>query len=388
MRKYTSSITVFCVLGKVALVCLCEILCFSIEENPSFLYTDLYTKYDLYTKAFKRFLHSGVLAIAAVLGRKYMKVAVLDGYTLNPGDLSWKSLQDIADVTIYDKTGSDELYERVKDCEAVLSNKVVFSKELIERLPKLRYIGVLATGYNVIDIEAAHAHGIIVTNIPSYSTDSVAQLVFAFILQFYWHVREHSDEVHRGTWSKSKHFCYTSYPVFELTGKTLGIIGFGHIGQRVAGIALAMGMRVLYVNRSPKAVPQLAAAQQVDLDTLLTESDFISLNAPLNNESRRIIDAAALAKVKPHVCIINTGRGQLIDDAAIAAALHNGSIGGYASDVLSTEPPPANHPLFGCPNCFLTPHIAWQTFEARSRLLAIAVENLKSFLAGKPQNEV
>lgn len=317
-----------------------------------------------------------------------MKVVVLDGFTLNPGDLSWEILQDIADITIYDKTAPDEVYERVKDCDAVLSNKIVFSKELISRLPKLRYIGVLATGYNVIDIEAAHAAGITVTNIPSYSTDSVAQLVVAFILQFYWHVQNHSDEVHNGNWSRSEHFCYTSFPTFELTGKTLGIIGFGHIGQKVAEIALVMGMRVLYVNRSPKTVPQLAAAKQVKLDTLLAEADVISLNAPLNSASEKMIDAAVLAKVKSGVFIINTGRGQLIDDKAVAAALKKGAIGGYATDVLSIEPPPANHPLFGCPNCFITPHIAWQTFEARMRLLNIAADNLKSFLAGKPQNIV
>ena len=317
-----------------------------------------------------------------------MKVAVLDGFTLNPGDLSWQVLQDIADVTIYDKTAPDEVYERVKDCEAVLSNKVMFSKDLIARLPKLRYIGVLATGYNVIDVGAARAAGIIVTNIPSYSTDSVAQLVFAFMLQFYWHVKEHSDEIHGGKWSRSEHFCYTSFPTFELTGKTLGIIGFGHIGQQVAKIALAMGMRVLYVNRSPKTVPHLAAAKQVEFDILLAESDVISLNAPLNSASENMIDAAALSKVKPQVFIINTGRGQLIDDESVAAALKKGSIGGYAADVLSAEPPPASHPLLGCPNCFITPHIAWQTREARTRLLNIAAENLKSFLVGTPQNVV
>lgn len=319
-----------------------------------------------------------------------MKVAVLDGYTLNPGDLSWKGLREIdgITVTIYDKTEPNEVYERVKDCTAVLSNKVVFSKELIARLPQLRYIGVLATGYNVIDVEAAHAAGITVTNIPSYSTDSVAQLVFAFILQFYWHVKEHSDEVHDNQWSRSEHFCYTSFPTFELTGKTLGIIGFGNIGQKVASIAIAMGMKVLYVNRSPKIVPQLAAARPVDLDTLLAQSDIISLNAPLNNASEKIINDAALAKVRPHTLIINTGRGQLVDDEAIAAALRNGSIGGYASDVLGVEPPPLSHPLFGCPNCFITPHIAWQTYEARTRLLKLAVDNLKRFLADDPQNAV
>lgn len=317
-----------------------------------------------------------------------MKVVVLDGYTLNPGDLSWKDLQSIADVTIYDKTEPAEIYERVKDCDAVLSNKTVFSQELISRLPRLRYIGVLATGFNVIDIKAAHSAGITVTNIPSYATDSVAQLVFAFIFQFYWHIKEHSDEVHSGKWSRCEHFCYSSFPLFELTGKTIGIIGFGNIGQKTATLALAMGMRVLYVNRTPKTIPHLTGAHQVDLDTLLKQSDIISLSTPLNSESERLINAETLAKIQDHALIINTGRGPLIDDEAVAAALKNGTLGGYASDVLSSEPPPANHPLFGCPNCFLTPHIAWQSVEARARLLNTAVDNLKNFLAGKPQNVV
>lgn len=317
-----------------------------------------------------------------------MKTVVLDGYTLNPGDLSWRELEDIADITVYDKTLPHEVYERVNGCEAVLSNKIVFSKELITRLPKLKYIGVLATGYNVIDIEAAHAAGITVTNIPSYSTDSVAQLVFAFMLHFYWHVKEHSDGVHSGLWSRSEHFCYTTFPTFELSGKTLGIIGFGHIGQKVASIALTLGMKVLFVNRSSKRIPHLAKAAQVDLDQLLSESDVISLNAPLNSASEKMINAAALAKMKPHTILINTGRGQLIDEHAVAAALRKGAIGGYASDVLAHEPPFSDNPLFGCPNCIITPHIAWQTFEARTRLLTIAADNLRQFLAGTPQNIV
>ncbi|MGP1455623.1 MAG: D-2-hydroxyacid dehydrogenase [Treponema sp.] len=316
-----------------------------------------------------------------------MKLAVLDGYTSNPGDLSWEALQEIADVTIYDKTSADEVYERAKDCEAVLVNKVVFSKEVIQRLPRLRYIGVLATGVNVIDLEAAHAAGITVTNIPGYSTDSVAQLVFAFIFSFYWHVQKHSDEVHAGKWTASEHFCYHSFPIFELTGKTLGIIGFGNIGQKVAAIGNTMGMRVIYMNRSVKTVPHLQA-QQVDLDTLLAQSDIISLNAPLNEGTKAIINAAALAKVKSNALIINTGRGPLIDEQAVAQALHAGRIGGFAADVLAKEPPAADNPLLACPNCLITPHIGWQTFEARTRLLAIAVENLKQFIAGKPQNSV
>ncbi|MGP1575922.1 MAG: D-2-hydroxyacid dehydrogenase [Treponema sp.] len=315
-----------------------------------------------------------------------MKAAVLDGYTLNPGDISWQPLIACADITIYDKTEAHNLYERVKDCEAVFTNKTVLPREIIEQLPKLRYIGVLATGFNVIDREAAHTAGITVTNIPAYSTDSVAQLVFAFILHFYWHSKEHSDEVHAGVWSKSPHFCYTSFPVYELSGKTLGIIGYGNIGQKVAEIGTVMGMKILYVNRSRKTAAHIPAAQQTDLKMLLRQSDIISLNAPLTAETSGLIDTDALSLVKKDAVIINTGRGQLIDENAVADALKSGRIGGYAADVLSTEPPPIEHPLFGCPNCLITPHIAWQTREARQRLLHIAVENFTQFLAGTPQN--
>ena len=315
-----------------------------------------------------------------------MKAAVLDGYTLNPGDISWKALTACADVTIYDKTYPHELYERIKDCEAVFTNKTALLRDTIEQLPKLTYIGVLATGFNVIDIEAAHAAGITVTNIPAYSTDSVAQLVFAFILQFYWHAKEHSDEVHAGVWSKSPHFCYTSFPVYELSGKTLGIIGYGNIGQKVAEIGTAMGMKILYVNRSPKTADHLPAAQQTDLESLCRQSDIISLNAPLTPETSGLITAETLNLVKNDVLIINTARGQLIDEQAVAAALKSKRIGGYAADVLASEPPQQNNPLFGCPNCIITPHIAWQSRQARQRLLAIAVENFKQFVAGTPQN--
>ncbi len=317
-----------------------------------------------------------------------MKAVVLDGHTLNPGDLSWKALEECVDLTVYDKTDKDQMYERLKDCDAVFTNKAVFSKELIEQLPKLRYIGVLATGYNVIDTEAAHAAGITVTNIPTYGSASVAQLVFAFIFQFCWHVKEHSDEVHAGKWSESEYFCYHSFPVFELSGKTMGIIGMGNIGQQVAAMALAMGMQVLYVNRSPKKVPHLPEARQVTFDELLEKADIISLNIPLNPESKALINADVLERVKPNCLIVNTGRGRLIDEDAMAAALKNGKIAGYAGDVLRTEPPRKDNPLLGCPNCIITPHIAWQSLESRTRLLNTAVDNFKQFLNGSPCNIV
>ncbi len=317
-----------------------------------------------------------------------IKAVVLDGHTLNPGDLSWQALEECADLTIYGKTDKEQMYDRLKDCEAVFSNKAVFSKELITRLPKLRYIGVLATGYNVIDTEAARSAGITVTNIPAYSSDSVAQLVFAFIFEFSRHVKEHSDEVHAGKWTESQYFCYHSFPMFELTGKTMGIVGMGSIGQKVAAIALSMGMEVLYVNRSVKDLPHLAQARKVGFDELLEKADIISLHVPLNAETTGLINQAALERVKSGCLIINTGRGRLIDEDAVAAALKNGTIAGYAADVLRTEPPRKDNPLLGCPNCLITPHIAWQSIEARTRLLHTAVHNFKQFLQGNPCNTV
>lgn len=313
---------------------------------------------------------------------------VLDGYTLNPGDISWGALKKIGNLTVYDKTLPEEVLDRAKDADAVLTNKVIFSKEIIEKLPNLKYIGVLATGYNVVDINAAREKGVCVTNIPSYSTDSVAQSVFAFILNFFWHIKEHSDEVLNGKWTSCEHFCYHSFPLHELSYKTLGIIGFGNIGQAVAKIALSMNMNVLYVNRSKKNIAGLEAAKQVELNELLSASDVISLNCPLTPETNQIINTGTLRSMKPSVYLVNTGRGMLVDEEAVAQALIEKKIAGFACDVLSTEPPAANNPLLSAPNCTITPHIAWQTSEARNRLMEIAVSNLNAFIAGKPVNKV
>lgn len=317
-----------------------------------------------------------------------MNLVILDGYTTNPGDLSWNGLNGICDFTVYDKTQPSELIQRVKDADAVFTNKVVFSKEVISQLPKLKYIGVLATGFNVVDIKAAEKAGICVTNIPSYSTDSVAQLVFAFILHFYWRVKEHSDEVIKGKWSSSEHFCYHSFPVYELSSKVLGIVGFGNIGQAVAKIALSMNMKVIYYNRTPKVIKGLEDTKQVSLETIFKEADFISLNCPLTEQTKHIINGESLKQIKNSCYIINTGRGPLIDEEAFATALNNRQIAGFACDVLGVEPPTANNPLFKAPNCIITPHIAWQTIEARSRLIQTAINNLKSFIEGKPVNQI
>lgn len=317
-----------------------------------------------------------------------LNTVVLDGYTLNPGDLSWNEMQQICNLTIYDKTASSEVFDRIKNADAVLTNKVLFSKELIEKLPKLKYIGVLATGYNVIDIKAASEKNICVSNIPSYSSESVAQLVFAFIFNHFWHIKEHSDEVLAGKWSNSEHFCYHSFPLHEISKKTIGIIGFGNIGQTVAKIALAMNMNVLYSNRSKKIVHGLEAAKQVELHELLSSSDIVSINCPLTADTDNLINENTISKMKKNAYVINTGRGPIVDEKAMADALSKKKIAGFACDVLSIEPPKKDNPLFVSPNCTITPHIAWQTYEARNRLMQIAFDNLKAFIAGKPINRV
>lgn len=317
-----------------------------------------------------------------------LNLVILDGFTSNPGDLSWEELKAVSNLTIYDKTSADELIERCKEADAVLTNKVAFSKEIMDALPRLKYIGVLATGYNIVDVEAARAKNICVTNIPSYSTDSVAQLVFALIFHFYWRVKEHSDEVMAGKWTSSPHFCYHSFDIRELSDKTLGIVGFGNIGQAVAKIALAMNMKVIYFNRSAKTLKGLEEAKQVSIDELFSSSDIISLNCPLTEETREIINADSLKKIKKTCIIINTGRGPLINEKDAAEALKEKRLAGLACDVLSSEPPAKDNPLFRAPNCIITPHMAWQTFEARERLIKIAADNVKAFISGKEINRV
>ncbi len=315
-----------------------------------------------------------------------MEIVGMDGFALNPGDLSWKEAEKLGNFTIYERTPPELTVERAKNADAVFTNKVVFDKTVIQQLPKLKYIGVLATGYNVVDIEAARNAGIVVTNIPAYSTASVAQMVFSHILNFVQNVSVHAESVSTGEWAKSKDFSYWKTPQNELAGKTLGIIGFGQIGQAVAKIALAFGMQVIFNNRSKKETG--LEASQVDLDTLFSLSDFISINCPLTTGNAGFINKAAIEKMKPTAFLVNTGRGPLINEQDLADALNSERIAGAGLDVLSTEPPSENNPLPKAKNCFITPHIAWATFEARTRLMQIATENLKAFLDGNPKNKV
>jgi len=315
-----------------------------------------------------------------------MKIVVLDGYVLNPGDLSWDSIKKLGDCTIYDRTAPELTIERAKEAEVAITNKVVFDKYIIKSLPKLKYIGVLATGYNVVDTVAAKNAGIVVTNIPAYSTASVAQMVFSHILNFAQNVSVHSASVSSGEWANSIDFAYWKTPQTELAGKTLGIIGFGQIGQAVAKIGLALGMKVIFNNRSPKQ--NELKATQVDLKTLLSESDFISINCPLTPENAGFINKETIEKMKPTAFLVNTGRGPLINEQDLANALNSGKIAGAGLDVLSVEPASKSNPLPFAKNCFITPHIAWATFEARTRLMNIATENLKAFIDGNPQNVV
>jgi len=315
-----------------------------------------------------------------------MKIVVLDGYTLNPGDLRWNSIRNLGECSIYDHTPTEKTIERSAAAQAVFTNKVVFSKDIIEKLPELKFIGVLATGYNVVDIEAAEKAGIVVTNIPAYSTLSVAQMVFSHILNFVQNVSVHAHSVREGEWCRSTHFSYQKTPQIELAGKTLGIIGFGRIGQAVAGIGLAFGMKVIFNNRSNKKTsPDVC---RTDMDTLLAESDFISINCPLTEDNEKFINKDTISKMKPEVFLVNTGRGPLINEKDLAEALNQGKIAGAGLDVLSEEPPKPDNPLIKAKNCYITPHIAWATREARMRLMKIAAENLKAFIAGNPQNVV
>lgn len=315
-----------------------------------------------------------------------MIIVVLDGYTLNPGDLSWKGLKQFGNDKIYDRTPPEKTVERVSGAEIVFTNKVEFSKETIAQLPDLKFIGILATGVNVIDIDAAREAGITVSNIPAYSTASVAQMVFSHILHFVQNVSVHAASVKNDEWTNSIDFTYRKTPQIELAGKTLGIIGFGQIGQAVARIGAAFGMNIIFNNRSKKETS--LNARQVDLDTLLAKSDFVSINCPLTSENKEFFDKNAIEKMKPTAFVVNTGRGPLINETDLAEALNNEKIAGAGLDVLSTEPPQPDNPLTNAKNCSITPHIAWATFEARSRLMEIATENLRAFLAGNPQNVV
>ncbi len=315
-----------------------------------------------------------------------MNIVVLDGNTLNPGDLSWERIEKMGNCTVYERTPAELTVERAKDAEAVFTNKVILDADTISQLPNLKFIGVLATGFNVVDTVAARDANIVVCNIPAYSTASVAQMVFAHILHFTNHVATHATSVSKGNWAESVDFSYWLTPQTELTGKTIGIIGFGQIGQAVARIALAFGMKVIFNNRSIKNTG--LDATQTDLETLLASSDFISINCPLTEENKGFINRASIEKMKPSAFLINTGRGPLVNEQDLADALNSGRIAGAGLDVLSVEPATKDNPLPKAKNCFITPHIAWATFEARTRLMQIAGDNLEAFIDGNPINVV
>jgi len=315
-----------------------------------------------------------------------MRIVVLDGFTLNPGDLTWNDLHSLGDCAIHERTPPQDVVPRAADAEIVLTNKAALTREQIQTLPKLKYIGVLATGYDIVDVAAARERNIPVTNVPTYGTRSVAQHTLALLLELTQHVGHHARTVRDGRWTKSPDFCYWDYPLVELDGLTMGVVGFGRIGRTVAALATAFGMKVLAASstsrRDPSGVPF------VDLETLFRQSDVVSLHCPLTQQTKNLVNQELLALMKPTAFLLNTSRGPLIDERALAEALDAGRIAGAAVDVLSVEPPPADHPLLRARNCMVTPHIAWATRAARSRLMQVAVTNVRAFLLGKPQNVV
>ena len=317
-----------------------------------------------------------------------MKIVVLDGYTENPGDLSWEGLAQFGQLRVYDRTGSEEeVIRRIGDAEVVFVNKVPISRRVLDACPNIKFISVLATGYNVIDVKAAAEKGIPVSNVPSYGTAAVAQFAMALLLEVCHHVAHHSEAVHQGRWASSPDWCFWDYPLIELSGKTMGIIGFGRIGQATGRIAKAMGMEVLAYSRSVREEAK-ALAEYVDLDSLLARSDVIVLHCPLFPETEGIINKANIAKMKDGVIIINNSRGQLVVEQDLAEALNSGKVLAAGLDVVSTEPIRPDNPLLGAKNCLITPHISWAPRESRQRIMDASVENLRAFLAGKPVNVV
>ncbi len=315
-----------------------------------------------------------------------MKIVVLDGYAANPGDVSWEEFRALGDLTVYDRTAPEETIDRIGDAEIVLLNKTPLGADVFAACPRLRLVSVLATGYNIVDTAAARAHGVTVCNVPGYSTGAVAQMTFALLLEITQQVGLHSAAVFAGDWQRSPDFCFWNKPLTELAGKTMGLIGYGAIGQAVGNIALAFGMKLLVTARHEKPVPD--GAEFVDLDALLRRADIVSLHCPQTAENRRMINADALAKVKDGAILLNTARGGLIDEQAVADALKTGKLAAFGADVVSKEPISADNPLLAAPNCFLTPHIAWAPYETRLRLHRTSTENIRAYLAGTPQNVV
>ena len=312
-----------------------------------------------------------------------MKICILDGYSLNPGDLDWSPVERLGDVTLFDRTPADKIVERAADADIVLTNKVPFSADTLRQLPRLRFICVLATGYNIIDTEAAARQGVVVANIPAYSTMSVAQMAFAHILNITNHVASYAREVADGKWTNCPDFCFWDSALTELAGKTMGIVGLGNTGMAPARIAVAMGMKVVAMtSKSADTLPE--GITPAPLDDVLASADVVSLHCPLTPSTRHLINAASIAKMKPSAILINTGRGPLVDEQAVADALNGGRLAAFGADVLSQEPPRGDNPLLSARNCFLTPHIAWATLEARTRLMSTATENVRQFIAGEP----
>lgn len=322
-----------------------------------------------------------------------MKIVVLDGYTLNPGDLSWDGLEKLGELTVYDRTaydlsGLDTIMERAGGAEVVFTNKTPLPRAFFEKMPNLKYIGVLATGYNIVDIEAAREFGVTITNIPTYGTTAVAQLVFALLLEICHHVGEHHRAVKNGDWTNNPDWCFWNYPLIELAGKTMGIIGYGKIGQTTGKIAQAFGMKVLACDNYENKDLESGALRYVDLDELLSSSDVISLHCPLFESTKGMINKNTIGKMKDGVMIVNTSRGSLVVEEELAAALNSGKVAGAALDVVSTEPIKPDNPLLTARNCVLTPHIAWAPKESRKRLLDIGVDNLNQFISGNPVNVI
>ena len=312
-----------------------------------------------------------------------MKICILDGYSLNPGDLDWSPVERLGDVTLFDRTPADKIVERAADADIVLTNKVPFSADTLRQLPRLRFICVLATGYNIIDTEAAARQGVVVANISAYSTMSVAQMAFAHILNITNHVASYAREVADGKWTNCPDFCFWDSALTELAGKTMGIVGLGNTGMATARIAVAMGMKVVALtSKSADTLPE--GITPAPLDDVLATADIVSLHCPLTSSTRHLINAEAIGKMKPSAILINTGRGPLVDEQAVADALNGGRLAAFGADVLSQEPPRGDNPLLSARNCFLTPHIAWATLEARTRLMSTATENVRQFIAGEP----
>ena len=316
-----------------------------------------------------------------------MKIVVMDGNGVNPGDMSWKQIEQFGELTVYPRTAPEEVLERVQDADIVLTNKTVFNSETISKLTKTKYIGVLATGYNVVDLEAASLHGIVVTNIPAYSTDSVAQMTFAHILNVTNHVDHYARASRDGVWSNCPDFCYWDLPLVELAGKTIGIVGLGNIGMKVAHIAMDFGMDVFaFTSKNASELP--AGIRKTTMDGLFGACDIITLHCPLTDSTRELVNSESLSKMRRGAILVNTGRGPLVNEADVAEALHSGQLGAYCADVMCAEPPAADNPLFAEPNAYITPHVAWASKEARTRLMNIAENNIRTFLSGNPENVV